>query len=101
MKGRIQVTSLLNIGFQNELRIKTLAERSPQICKSYELWMLPDDDGAPVSLALLPARGSVVVAFDARQQSILATTLTFAVSLESVDGAPTGPVVYTAPLVRS
>ncbi len=71
--------------------------------QSYELWMLPNGGAAPVSLGLLPLAGEAQLPLDAARNAILANTGTLAVSVEpaggSPTGAPTGPVVYTAPLV--
>ncbi len=71
--------------------------------QAYELWMLPNGGAAPVSLGLLPMTGDTQLPLDAQRNAILANTGTLAVSLEpaggSPTGAPTGPVVYTAPLI--
>jgi len=70
---------------------------------SYELWMLPEGR-APVSLGLLPGTGNAALPLDAEALAVLAQTMTLAVSLEpaggSPTGAPTGPVLFTAPLLR-
>lgn len=71
---------------------------------AYELWMLPDDGAAPVSLGLLPVEGTGKLPLNERQLTVLASTSTLAVSLEpaggSPTGAPTGPVLFTAPVIR-
>jgi anti-sigma-K factor RskA len=58
-----------------------------------------------VSLGLLPDMGSAQLALSAIQLTVLGNTPTLAVSLEpaggSPTGLPTGPVLYTATLVRS
>ena len=73
--------------------------------RDYELWMLPDDGSAPVSLGLLVEAGSTRLALSAAQQSVLAGTSTLAVSLEptggSTTGAPTGPVLFTGAVIRT
>jgi anti-sigma-K factor RskA len=75
----------------------------PQSGRSFELWALPDG-GAPVSLGLLPAAGSVSRELSAAQRAALQSATKVAVSLEpaggSRTGAPTGPVLYVAPLER-
>lgn len=71
--------------------------------RSLELWALPPD-AAPVSLGLMPAQGSRRLAIDERQRAALALAANLAVSDEplggSPTGAPTGPVLFVAPLAR-
>lgn len=71
--------------------------------RSRELWALPGD-AAPVSLGLLPGEGRVRLALDDRQRAALALAANIAVSDEpaggSPTGAPTGAVLYVAPLTR-
>lgn len=72
--------------------------------RSRELWALPEG-AAPVSLGLMPASGHLELALDDRQQSALALAVNVAVSDEPVGGsptgAPTGAVLYVAPLTRT
>jgi anti-sigma-K factor RskA len=69
---------------------------------AFELWALQRDGSAPVSLGLMPRGGSVRRSLSERQIAALMGSDTLAVSVEplsgSPTGAPTGPVVYTAPL---
>ena len=62
-------------------------------------------DAAPVSLGLMPASGRVRLDLDDRQRAALALAANVAVSDEpaggSPTGAPTGAVLYVAPLTRS
>lgn len=71
--------------------------------RSLELWALPPD-AAPVSLGLMPAEGSTQLAIDDRQRAALGIAANVAVSDEplggSPTGAPTGPVLFVAPLAR-
>ena len=71
----------------------------------FELWMLPTSGAAPVSLGLLPASGEVTLPLPPAAAQVLAASSTLAVSVEplggSPTGAPTGPVVFTAPLLQS
>ncbi len=87
-----------------ELRINALQSNVPPAGRDFELWMLPDDGTAPISLGLLPASGAVTRDLDAAKFAVLTATSTLAVSLEpaggSPTGAPTGPGLYTAALVR-
>jgi anti-sigma-K factor RskA len=72
--------------------------------RSLELWALPAE-AAPVSLGLMPASGSARLALDDRQRAALGVAANVAVSEEppggSPTGAPTGPVLYVASLVRT
>ena len=90
--------------FTAELRVSTITERPEPPGNSYELWMLPDGGAAPVSLGLIPGVGNAALPLDAQALAVLAQTSTLAVSLEpaggSPTGAPTGPVIFTAPLLR-
>ena len=90
--------------FARELRVSTVDERPEPVGNSYELWMLPDNGAPPVSLGLIPGVGNAVLPLSAAQLGVLAQTSTLAVSLEpaggSPTGAPTGPVIFTAPLLR-
>ena len=88
-----------------ELRVRALAVTAVAPDEAYELWMLPDNGTAPVSLGLLPESGDQSLPLDDRRLAVLAATSTLAVSREpaggSPTGAPTGPVLYTAPVVKN
>jgi anti-sigma-K factor RskA len=89
-----------------ELRVSTVNPRAPPPGRSFELWMLPPDAGGmPVSLGLLPEMGTAQLGLSAAQLGVLIRTMTLAVSVEpaggSPTGLPTGPVILTAPLIRS
>ena len=88
-----------------QLRVRALRAVSIEPNRAYELWMLPDAGTPPVSLGILPTTGELQLALNANAASVLNGSSTLAVSLEpaggSPTGAPTGPVLYTAPLVRS
>lgn len=70
--------------------------------RSHELWALPADGGAPVSLGLMPHTGEHRRVLTASQRAALGKSKQIAVSLEpeggSPTGAPTGPVLLVAPL---
>jgi anti-sigma-K factor RskA len=87
------------------LRVSTVNPRPAPANSSYELWMLPGGGANPVSLGLLPEVGTAQLALSAAQLGVLAGTMTLAVSVEpaggSPTGLPTGPVIHTAPLIRS
>lgn len=85
------------------IRARAVNARAEAIDRAYELWMLPAD-GPPRSLGLLPVNGAVT-----RHQvspallALLRNAKGLAISLEpaggSPTGAPTGPVLYQAPIV--
>jgi anti-sigma-K factor RskA len=89
--------------FAEELRVSTINPRPEPAGNSYELWMLPDG-GMPVSLGLIPGTGNAALPLSAQALAVLAQTMTLAVSVEpaggSPTGQPTGPVIFTAPLLR-
>ncbi len=72
--------------------------------RARELWALPEG-AAPVSLGLMPASGRARLELDDRQREALALAANVAVSDEpaggSPTGAPTGAVLYVAPLTRT
>ena len=73
-----------------------------QAANDYQLWILAGD-GTPSSMGLLPQTGEATLNLDAAAVAALATGNTLAVSLEPPGGSPqpvpTGPVLYTAPLL--
>jgi len=86
------------------LQVETTNDVSYPGDRSRELWALPAD-AAPVSLGLMPPSGRVQLALDDRQRAALALAANVAVSDEpaggSPTGAPTGAVLYVAPLART
>jgi anti-sigma-K factor RskA len=70
---------------------------------AHELWALPDDGGAPVSLGLLPQAGTRVVVLTATQRAAWSRATKLAVSREpaggSPTGQPTGPVLLVVPRI--
>ena len=84
------------------LRAVALAGAAAQEGHSFELWALPAAQGVPVSLGLLPDAGEIERTLSAAQRGALASAAKIAVSLEppggSPTGAPTGPVLYVAPV---
>ena len=68
--------------------------------RSLELWALPRNGSAPVSLGLIPRAQGLSVALLEPQRAALLAADKVAVSLEprggSPTGAPTGPVVHVA-----
>jgi len=82
------------------LRAVALGGARPQLGRSFELWALPDNGGAPVSLGLMPDSGQLDRTLTEAQRAALLGASKVAVSLEptggSPTGAPTGPVLFVA-----
>lgn len=89
----------------HRLRLVALGGAAPQAGKSFELWALPDNGGAPVSLGLMPNTGQLDRDLTAAQQLALRGASKIAVSLEpeggSRTGLPTGPVLFVAERIKS
>ncbi len=75
-----------------------------QAGKSFELWALPDNGSAPVSLGLMPITGRADMQLTPAQRLALQGASKVAISLEPEGGspthAPTGPVLFVAERVR-
>lgn len=86
------------------LRARAGAGAKAQAGKSYELWALPDNGAAPVSLGVIPAVGEIDRELTDAQRAALRGASKVAVSLEpeggSTTGAPTGPVLFVADRVK-
>jgi anti-sigma-K factor RskA len=93
-------------GFEErgELRVATLMNRPVPAGSDYQLWMLPGGGANPVSLGLISGVADTLLALSPAALAVLAQTMTLAISLEpaggSPSGQPTGPVIFTAPLLR-
>jgi anti-sigma-K factor RskA len=104
----IKVGSLCGISGADEglrhLRARAGAGATAQAGKSYELWALPDNGSAPVSLGVIPAVGEIDRELTDAQRAALRGASKVAVSLEpeggSATGAPTGPVLFVAERVK-
>jgi len=85
------------------LRTTALASLAPISEKSYELWILPPDKSAPISLGVLPNQGEINIALNTALAK-LAKDGALAVTLEQLggtpDGKPKGPVVYQGKLAK-
>lgn len=83
-----------------ELRVAALPALAQDAMHAYELWALPAQQGAPVSLGLMPQTGSGALQLNDAQRAALAAAQKLAISLEPVGGsptgAPTGPVLFVA-----
>lgn len=86
------------------LAIRSINATAPAPANAYELWLLPAGGAAPRSLGLLPTGSATIDAqLPVGLRPLLAGAQGLAVSLEpaggSPTGAPTGPVVYQAPIL--
>jgi anti-sigma-K factor RskA len=86
------------------LRLQAIAPYPATERIAHELWALPSNGSAPVSLGLLPQQGELVRELSPAQRAALAAAAQFAVSREpaggSPTGAPTGPVLVIAARLR-
>jgi anti-sigma-K factor RskA len=90
---------------RDELRISAANNLKLDPARAYELWALPADGAAPVSLGLMPRSGRGTLELNDAQRLALSRTAKVAISLEpwggSPTGAPTGPVLYVADIAAS
>jgi anti-sigma-K factor RskA len=88
----------------NRIDMKAVASNLPPAGKSYELWML-SVNGNPVPMGLMNSAGLASEAVTPELLQKLASAKVLAISLEpqggSPTGLPTGPVLWTAPLVAT
>ncbi|GGF69858.1 anti-sigma factor [Alteromonas lipolytica] len=81
------------------LQIKSTSNLTARTDKDFELWMVPANGEAPISLGLLPEGGQLTVSRP--DWFKLATIAALAVSLEPNGGSPNGSpteVLYIAPI---
>ena len=78
-----------NAGGEPVLRVVTLPGAAPIEGKSFELWVLPADKSAPISLGLMPLAGTETLRVAGDITSLLKHG-GLAVSLEPAGGSPTG-----------
>ncbi len=90
------------LGDHQQLRLQVDRVHELPAGRAHELWALPANGGAPVSLGLMPHTGAEQRVLNAAQRAALASARQIAVSLEpsggSPSGAPTGPVLLVAAL---
>jgi anti-sigma-K factor RskA len=83
-----------------ELRIAATENLRLDPARAYELWALPGENAAPVSLGLMPKSGRVTLELNDAQRLALSRSSKIAISEEppggSPTGAPTGPVRFVA-----
>lgn len=84
-----------------QLTVRATAAVQAAADRDYELWMLPANGQAPISLGLLPQDQQRILMIPAAAQDL--TIAALAVSLEpkggSPTGAPTGDVLFTAEII--
>ena len=87
----------------NRLVLEALRPQPVAAENSYELWLLPDQSAAPVSLGLIAADGETTLSLPDPLAGQLSSAQGLAVSREpvggSTTGAPTGPVLYQSVLI--
>ncbi|AYC99470.1 anti-sigma factor [Neorhizobium sp. NCHU2750] len=81
-----------------QLQLLPVAARAAD-AHSLQLWLVPDNGGAPVSLGVLPQTGESSVRIPVGLRPRLKNGVTLAVSVEPVGGSPTGQP--TGPVVAS
>jgi anti-sigma-K factor RskA len=90
-------------GDRKNISIKTIQTNAISAEQSYELWMIPNNKQAPVSLGLVSMSGETKIILDEAKQKIISNSAALAISLEpkggSPTGAPTGPVLFVGALV--
>lgn len=76
--------------------VKTLPDIQAE--QDFELWMLPANSQAPISLGLLPKAGDKELVVSAQLSDLIQSGLAVSIEPEkgSPTGAPTGPVILTA-----
>lgn len=90
---------------RRRVSIRPVSAEPPAADKSYELWVLPAGGAAPRSMGLLPTGDAAVeTELPPAVQSVLSDAQGLAISLEpaggSPTGAPTGPVLHQASMLR-
>lgn len=90
---------------RDELRVSAAENLKLDPARAYELWALPGEGAAPVSLGLMPKSGRGTLQLSDTQRLALSRSHQIAISLEppggSPTGAPTGPVLYVADVVAA
>jgi anti-sigma-K factor RskA len=90
---------------RGELRVAAADNLTLDPARAYELWALPGEGAAPVSLGLMPKSGRGKLQLNDAQRLALSRSRQIAISLEppggSPTGAPTGPVLYVADVVAA
>ncbi len=96
------VMSVASDSRQKQLRIKIIGQQKIDSDKDYQLWALPPGD-KPRSLGLVSEQGETVLLVPNTMQG-LTNIPALAISLEpkggSPTGQPTGPILFTGPVIK-
>ena len=95
---------IMRSGDFHRLRVETVGTVIAPQGGSYELWVLPAAGGNPVSLGIIAPRGEQERVLDERQQALLMTAVSLAVSAEPGGGSRTGlptQVLFAAPITNT
>lgn len=83
---------------KNKLLVKNIKPQELATNKDFELWLIPANKQAPISMGLISANQTSELAIRPEVRNALRDAPAMAVSLEprggSTTGAPTGPVLY-------
>ncbi|MFK8051332.1 MAG: anti-sigma factor [Woeseiaceae bacterium] len=82
------------------LSLNNLAATSPPNDRVYQLWIVPADQSAPISLGVIDATRTQY-ALSTAQYEALATGAALAISIEPTGGSPTGAPTGPIPFVGS
>lgn len=83
------------------LRVNSVEVPAIKPEQDYELWLLPPNDQAPISLGLLPQGGTAELPLsDLPYESAAGIAVSLEPAGGSTTGAPTGPVLYVAKLFK-
>lgn len=89
---------------QRRLRLRVIGHAEMAADTSWELWMLPEGDAAPVSLGLISTHEEQTLVVPAQLAERLDAAKGLAMSVEpkygSPTGGPTGPVLYAGQCVK-
>jgi anti-sigma-K factor RskA len=96
------VMSVASDNQQKQLRIKIIGQQKIDADKDYQLWALPEG-GKPRSLGLVSEQGETVLLVPNTMEG-LTNIPALAISLEpkggSPTGQPTGPILFTGPVIK-
>jgi hypothetical protein len=88
----------------SRLEVAVLREGLIPADRAFEIWALPADGSAAVSLGLVPPTRDAVLRMNERRRRALRSAARIAISLEPPGGSPagvaTGPILHVAPLNR-
>ncbi|MGP4843089.1 anti-sigma factor [Marinobacter sp. 1Y8] len=90
-------------GDPGQLRLKPVAATPAEGNQDYELWVVPEGDGNPMSLGVIPVgKDMLQIRLSPETRAALSVSRTLAISLEpkggSPTGAPTGPILHITKL---